>query len=159
MTTMTSGLWRRRRRSSSSSVRSTSRSSSRDRNKSPSRAAAQLQSNHYFSLSWRGSSRGALEWLRLTWRNQRNGLGSGLRLRRDFMTCPVRKRIRSTALTTSRTARFFETAIVNFAILRNYVAHHSCLDYEIISSDWALDPIEAMLLVLLTALEVFDSDE
>ncbi len=55
--------------------------------------------------------------------------------------------------------QFFETAVVNYAILRNYVAHHSCLDYEIISSDWALDPIEAMLLVLLTALEVFDPVE
>jgi hypothetical protein len=55
--------------------------------------------------------------------------------------------------------QFFETAIVNFAILRNYFAHHSCLDYEIISSDWALDPIEAMLLVLLTALEVFEPVE
>jgi len=50
---------------------------------------------------------------------------------------------------------FFETAIVNFATLRNYVAHHSCLDYEIISSDWTLDHVEAMLLVLLTAMEVF----
>lgn len=50
---------------------------------------------------------------------------------------------------------FFETAIVNLGILRNYAAHHSCLDYELVRSDWTPDPIEAMLLVLLGAMEVF----
>lgn len=48
---------------------------------------------------------------------------------------------------------FFETAAVNFLILRNYVAHHSCLDFEIIQSEWTPDPIESMLLVLLTGME------
>ncbi len=50
---------------------------------------------------------------------------------------------------------FYETSVLNVGILRNYVAHHSCLDFELIHTDWAKDPLESLLVVLLTALEAF----
>jgi hypothetical protein len=49
---------------------------------------------------------------------------------------------------------FFETAVINLAILRNYAAHHTCLDFELIHTDWVKDPLESLLVVMLTALEV-----
>ena len=48
---------------------------------------------------------------------------------------------------------FFENAIVNTMILRNYSAHHSCLDFELIHTEWARDPLESIIVVVLTVLQ------
>jgi hypothetical protein len=44
---------------------------------------------------------------------------------------------------------FLRRAFLNVAILRNYVAHHDCLDYELVHSGMAMAPIESMLVIVL----------
>jgi len=48
---------------------------------------------------------------------------------------------------------FLRRAILNVAVMRNYAAHHDCLDHELINSGMAMAPIESMLVTMLLMLD------
>lgn len=54
---------------------------------------------------------------------------------------------------------FFENAIINTMILRNYSAHHSCLDFELTHGPWVKDPLESIIVVVLTVLQTAPLDQ
>ena len=58
---------------------------------------------------------------------------------------------------TEEKAEFVARAFVNVAILRNYVAHHDCMDTQLIYSGLAMVPIESMLALVVLNLQALPS--
>lgn len=51
-------------------------------------------------------------------------------------------------------ARFLLKSFVNFAVLRNYSAHHDCIDGQLFREYWVGAGVEALMVVMLTILTV-----
>jgi hypothetical protein len=51
-------------------------------------------------------------------------------------------------------ARFFLKIFVNFAVMRNYSAHHDCIDEQLFHEGWVAAGVEALMVITLTILTV-----
>lgn len=51
-------------------------------------------------------------------------------------------------------ARFFLKTFANFAVMRNYSAHHYCIDEQLFQEGWVAAGVEALMIVALTILTV-----
>ena len=50
--------------------------------------------------------------------------------------------------------RFFLKVFVNFKVLRNYSAHHDCIDAQLFQEGWVAAGVEALIVTTLTALTI-----
>ena len=52
-------------------------------------------------------------------------------------------------------SEMLEGSLVNLALLRNYVAHHTGFDFELVHTQAGVDPFESLLVVVLSALQAY----